>query len=215
MTLFEGRELTCVRGERRVFAGLNFALPPGGALILTGPNGSGKSSLLRLMAGLLTPAAGQLVWNRHDVRADREAHRARLHYVGHLDAVKPVLSAAENLAYWTDQSDSPGAAVAEALERLDLAWLGNVAGRLLSAGQRRRLALARLLVRAVELWLLDEPTVGLDDDSLARFHDVLAGHRASGGRVVVATHTPIDLTGAEHLALEAFAGPALSELAPW
>ncbi len=214
MTPFEGRELTCVRGERRVFSGLNFTLPPGGALFLTGPNGSGKSSLLRLMAGLLGPAAGQLVWDGQDVRADREAHRARLHYIGHLDAVKPVLSAAENLAYWA-QSDSPGTTVAEALGRLDLAWLGDVAGRLLSAGQRRRLALARLLVREAELWLLDEPTVGLDDDSLARFHDVLAGHRANGGRVVVATHTPIDLAGAEHLALDAFAGSPLSELAPW
>jgi heme exporter protein A len=215
MTPFEGRELTCVRGERRVFAGLSFALPPGGALILTGPNGSGKSSLLRLMAGLLRPAAGQLVRDGQDIRADREAHRARLHYVVHLEAVKPVLSAAENLAYWADQSDAPAAAVAEALDRLDLAWLGDVAGRLLSAGQRRRLALARLLVRKAELWLLDEPTVGLDDDSLARFHDVLAGHRANGGRVVVATHTPIDLAGAEHLALDAFAGSPLSELAPW
>ncbi|MEE8144844.1 MAG: heme ABC exporter ATP-binding protein CcmA [Kiloniellales bacterium] len=215
MTPFEGRELTCVRGERRVFAGLSFALPPGGALILTGPNGSGKSSLLRLMAGLLRPAAGQLVWDGQDIRADREAHRARLHYVGHLDAVKPVLSAAENLAYWADQSDAPAAAVAEALDRLDLAWLGDIAGRLLSAGQRRRLALARLLVRKAELWLLDEPTVGLDDDSLARFHDVLSGHRASGGRAVVATHTPIDLAGAEPLALETFAGSALSDLAPW
>ena len=100
MTLFEGRDLTCVRGERHVFAGLGFAVPQGGALILHGPNGSGKSSLLRLMAGLLKPAQGSLAWDDRPVSDDPEAHRARLRYLGHLDAVKPVLSAAENLTFW-------------------------------------------------------------------------------------------------------------------
>ncbi len=208
MTLFEGRDLTCIRGERRVFAGLDFALPPGGALVLTGPNGSGKSSLLRLMAGLLRPARGKIAWDGRDVRRDPEAHRARLHYVGHLSAVKPVLTVAENLAFW---ADSGPATTAEALERLDLGWLAEVPGRRLSAGQKRRLALARLLVRPADLWLLDEPTVGLDADSLARFAGVLAEHRAAGGRLVVATHTAIEVPGAEVLSLAAFARAAAAE----
>lgn len=208
MTLFEGRNLTCIRGERRVFAGLDFALSPGGALVLTGPNGSGKSSLLRLMAGLLRPARGEIAWDGREVRRDPEAHRARLHYLGHLDAVKPELTAAENLAFW---ADSGPATTAEALERLDLGWLAEVPGRRLSAGQKRRLALARLLVRPADLWLLDEPTVGLDADSLARFAGVLAEHRAAGGRLVVATHTPMEVPGAEELSLTAFARAAAAE----
>ncbi len=100
MSLFEGRDLLCVRGERRVFEGLSFAVAAGGLLVLTGPNGSGKSSLLRIMAGLLRPAAGALLWDGAPVRDDPDAQAARLQYLGHLDAVKPVLSAAENLMFW-------------------------------------------------------------------------------------------------------------------
>ena len=207
MTLFGGRDLTCVRGERRVFTGLDFALPAGGALLLTGPNGSGKSSLLRLMAGLLTPAGGRIDWSGENVRRDPEAHRARLHYLGHLNAVKPALTVAENLAFWATEGP---AAVAEALERLDVAWLADTPCRLLSAGQRRRLALARLLVRPGELWLLDEPGVGLDERSLEGFHQILAEHRAGGGLVVAATHTPMDLPGAERLSLDDFTGDAFA-----
>ncbi len=215
MPLFEGRGLICDRGERRVFADLDFAVPAGGALVLTGPNGSGKSSLLRLMAGLLRPAAGRMTWDGRDLREDVEGHRARLHYVGHLDAVKPVLSAAENLAFWADGAGSGPAAVEEALARFDLAWLANVAGRMLSAGQKRRLALARLLARPAELWLLDEPTVGLDSDSRRRFSEVLADHRAGGGRAVVATHTSLELPDAEWLGLEAFAAAHDPEALVW
>ena len=215
MTLFEGRGLICERGERRVFADLDFAVPAGGVLVLTGPNGSGKSSLLRLMAGLLRPAAGRMTWAGRDVGEDTEGHRARLHYVGHLDAVKPVLTVAENLAFWADGADCGPAAVEEALARFDLAWLADVAGRMLSAGQKRRLALARLLARRAELWLLDEPSVGLDSDSLRRFSEVLAAHRAGGGRVVVATHMPLELPGAERLGLEAYAAVYDAEALAW
>jgi heme exporter protein A len=208
MSLFQGRSLTCVRGERRVFQDLAFAVPPGGALVLTGANGSGKSSLLRVMAGLLRPAAGDLLWDGRPVAGDPEAHRARLHYLGHLDAVKPVLTLAENLAFWARLRAAAGGRelrLAAALAAFDLTALAEVPGRRLSAGQRRRLALARLIAAPAELWLLDEPTVGLDRASLGRLAAVLAEHRAAGGRVVAATHAPIELPGAETLSLEAFA----------
>jgi heme exporter protein A len=219
MTLFEGRDLTCVRGERHVFAGLDFAVPQGGGLILHGPNGSGKSSLLRLMAGLLKPAQGGLAWGDRPVSDDPEGHRARLQYLGHLDAVKPVLSAAENLTFWASahgggEGGGQGG-VAAALERIGLTDLADVPARVLSAGQRRRLALARLFLAPVDLWLLDEPTVGLDEDSIGRLQAGLAAHRQAGGRVVVATHTAIDLPGAERLDLTAFAPASDAGLEAW
>ncbi len=219
MTLFEGRDLTCVRGERHVFAGLGFAVPQGGALVLHGPNGSGKSSLLRLMAGLLKPAQGSLAWDDRPVSDDPEGYRARLQDLGHLDAVKPVLSAAENLTFWASahgggQGGGQGG-VAAALEGIGLTGLAEVPARVLSAGQRRRLALARLFLAPADLWLLDEPTVGLDEDSIGRLLTGLAAHRRDGGRVVVATHTAIDLPGAERLDLTAFAPPSDAGLEAW
>ncbi len=213
MSLFEGSALTCVRGDRRVFAGLDFTLPPGGALLLTGPNGSGKSSLLRLMTGLLKPAEGRLAWGGAAIGEDPEAHRARVHYLGHLDAVKPVLSAAENLAFWAGLRGVPANGVGEALERFGLADLAEVAGRLLSAGQKRRLALARLLAAPAELWLLDEPGVGLDDASLERLGAEIARHRKEGGRVVAALHGTLPVEAAEHLALDGYACSRAAELA--
>jgi heme exporter protein A len=213
MSLFEGRDLLCIRGERRVFADLNFTLDAGGALFLVGPNGSGKSSLLRLLSGLLRPAAGDLLWGGAPIAKDTEAHRARLHYVGHLDAVKPVLTARENLSFWAalhgavDQSR-----VAQALDGFDLGPLAELPGRVLSAGQKHRLALTRLLAAPAELWLLDEPTVGLDTASLDRLTRAVARHRAEGGRVVVATHASLDMPGAETLSLEAFAAAAVAPL---
>ena len=213
MPLFEGRDLTCIRGERCVFAELSFALAAGGALVLTGPNGSGKSSLLRLMAGLLSPAQGTLLWGGAAVGQDPEAHRGRLAYLGHLDAVKPVLTVGENLAFWDGLEDRAGAGPAEALAQVDLGHLTEVPGQLLSAGQKRRLALARVLAGPAELWLLDEPTVGLDRDSVVRLTAAVAAHRDKGGLVVVATHVLVDLPSAEILDLGAFAASPDWELA--
>jgi heme exporter protein A len=205
MTLFEGRDLLCLRGERRVFAGLNFAIPPGGLLVLTGANGSGKSSLLRIMAGLLRPAGGALTWDGAPVADDPEAQAARLHYLGHLDAVKPVLTVAENLAFWAALHGGTDAEVAAALAAFDLTALADVPGGMLSAGQRRRVALARLLTVPAQIWLLDEPTVGLDAPSLARLGSAIADHRATGGRVVAATHADLDAPDSETLELGDFA----------
>ena len=189
-----------------VFARLRFALPPGGALILTGPNGSGKSSLLRLMAGLLRPAAGRLLWHGAPIDQDADAHRARLAFLGHLDAVKPVLSARENLAFWASLYGAGPDRVDSALAQFGLEGQASVPGRLLSAGQKRRLALARLRAMSADLWLLDEPTVGLDRPSVAALEAALAAHRTAGGRVVVATHQALDLPESEGLSLGDFPG---------
>lgn len=215
MSLFEGRDLLCVRGERRVFEGLSFALAAGGLLVLTGPNGSGKSSLLRIMAGLLRPAAGVLLWDGAPVRDDPDAHAARLQYLGHLDAVKPVLSAAENLMFWAALHGGGAAEVTRALDGFDLGALAEVPGRMLSAGQKRRVALARLLAAPAEVWLLDEPTVGLDAASLARLTGAIAAHRARGGRVVVATHAAPEAPDVEVLELGDFAPGPDAAYAAW
>ena len=204
MSLFEGRDLICQRGDRIVFAGLGFSLGPGGALLLLGPNGSGKSSLLRLMAGLAKPIGGSLTWDGAPIGDQPEAHRERLQFLGHLDAVKPVLSVAENLSFWTGLRDGGGAHIAEALTTVDLAAHAELPARLLSAGQKRRLALARLLAVPAELWLLDEPTVGLDKASVARLAEAIARHRARGGRVVAATHLDLGLRDARELELDEF-----------
>ena len=215
MSLFEGRDLLCVRGERRVFEGLSFALAAGGLLVLTGPNGSGKSSLLRIMAGLLRPAAGALLWDGAPVADDPDAQAARLQYLGHLDAVKPVLSAAENLMFWAALHGGGAAEVTRALDGFDLGALAEVPGRMLSAGQKRRVALARLLAAPAEVWLLDEPTVGLDAASLARLTGAIAAYRAQGGRVVVATHAATEAPDAEVLALDDFAVAPGATHAAW
>jgi len=212
MISFRADQLACRRGDRLIFQGLGFSLPPGGALLLLGPNGSGKSSLLRLLAGLLKPAAGQLFWGDEPL-SDREAHAGRLHYLGHQDAVKPVLTVEENLLFWARLHDpeTPDQRIAAALAAFNLKALAATPGKLLSAGQRRRLALARLLAAPAPLWLLDEPSVGLDRESVARLESVLAAHRATGGIVALSTHAEIALPGAEVLRLEDFA-PAVEDV---
>ncbi len=202
--MFDGEGLRCVRGQRVVFDRLAFALEPGAALVLTGANGSGKSSLLRLMAGLARPAAGHIAWDGAPIRDDPEAHGARLHYVGHLDAVKPALGVGENLALWSGLRGGR-IAVAEALDRVGLGALAGLPARYLSAGQRRRLALARLFAAPSPLWLLDEPSVALDRDSVAMLIDALARHRAEGGICVVSTNVDLAIAGAGTLELPRFA----------
>lgn len=200
---FTGQDISCIRGERLVFTGLSFRLNAGGLLRLRGPNGSGKSSLLRLASGLARPSAGRIAWNGGDIAADRAAHRARIAYIGHADAVKPALTAAENLAFWAGLRG--GGDVGGALRRLGLGGHAHVAGRFLSSGERRRLALALLAACPAELWLLDEPAVGLDSASGAVLEALIAGHRRGGGMVALSTHTEMDLGRAETLDLAAFA----------
>jgi heme exporter protein A len=190
--------LAAFRGERLVFRDLDFAVATGGALLLTGPNGSGKSTLLRLLAGLLRPAAGSLTWDGADALADLPEHARRVAYVGHQDAVKPALTAAENLWFAAQLS---GGGVRDALAAVGLQELADLPARMLSAGQRRRLALARLTLSHAPLWLLDEPTLGLDTVSLERFGTMLRAHRANNGMAVAATHLPLPIDYAAELAL--------------
>ncbi len=190
--------LAAFRAERLVLRDISFAVDRGGALLVLGPNGSGKSTLLRLLAGLKRADAGALLWNGEDAARDPVAHAGRVAYVGHLDAIKPALTAAENLRFAARLSGGDPAA---ALAAFDLTPLAPLPARMLSAGQRRRLALARLALSRAPLWLLDEPTLGLDAGSIARLGTLLAAHRAAGGVVVAATHLALPLPDAAELQL--------------
>lgn len=207
---FVARGLACRRGERLIFRGVDFAVARGGALVLVGPNGSGKSSLLRLLAGLTPPAAGLLAWDGVCVTHDPAAHRARLHLIGHQDGLKPVLTAAEVLFFWAAMHGG-GGYIDDALERFRLRHRADWPCRLLSAGQKRRLALARLLASPAPLWLLDEPATGLDSEAVEDLLAAIGDHRAGGGRVILSTHTPLPLPGAATLSLADFQ-PVASEI---
>jgi heme exporter protein A len=186
------------RGERLVFRDFSFAVASGGALVLAGPNGSGKSTLLRLLAGLMRPAAGRVLWDGADAFSDLAGHGLRVVYLGHQDAVKPGLTVAENLRFAAAVS---GRSIPVALRAVGLEALAELPARMLSAGQKRRLALSRLTLSAAPLWLLDEPTLGVDAGAIDRFRHLLAAHREGGGMVVAATHVPLPLPDAAVLRL--------------
>ena len=192
--------LRCERGGRLLFADLCLAVAPGGALLLTGPNGSGKTSLMRVLAGLLPARGGRILWQGRDTAEDPGPWRRALAWLGHDNAIKPQLSVAENLAFWC-RLGAPGHGVPEALEEVGIGHLADLPASMLSAGQRRRLALARLALTRGGCWLMDEPTVTLDSASLARLAAMIARHRAEGGIAVIASHDALDLPGAQALDL--------------
>ena len=196
--MLQAVDLAAFRGERLVFRELCFEVAAGGALVLKGPNGSGKSTLLRLIAGLVRAATGRLLWNGEDALADLAGHAKRVAYLGHQDAVKPGLTVAENLRFAARISRG---SVAASLEWMGLSALGDLPARMLSAGQSRRLALARVALSPSPLWLLDEPTLGLDTGSVERLGTLLADHRARGGLVIAATHLPLPLPEVSELRL--------------
>ncbi|RVD56619.1 heme ABC exporter ATP-binding protein CcmA [Mesorhizobium sp. M2D.F.Ca.ET.185.01.1.1] len=185
------------RGGETVFSNIGFAIDKGEALIVTGPNGAGKSTLLRIVAGLLPAAAGKVL-----VEGGGEAFptvASAAHYLGHLNAMKTVLSVEENLGFWRAFQSEPGLSVEEALETVALGGLGHLPFGYLSTGQRRRASIAKLLVSRRPIWLLDEPTAGLDKASEERFAGLMRGHLDDGGIVVAATHLPLGLEGAKAL----------------
>lgn len=180
--------VTCLRGGRILFEDLSFTVGAGGVALVRGPNGRGKSSLLRIAAGLLPPATG---------RVDVEGKLALLSEAAALDPELPLVDA---LGFWARIDGQPHA-VGDALETVALADLARVPVRLLSTGQRRRAAIARVIASAAPIWLLDEPANGLDVNSVAMLADLIAKHRASGGVVLIATHQPIPLPAAQEIAL--------------
>ncbi len=186
--ILTGHNLQCDRGGRTVFRGLSFELAAGQMLQLTGPNGSGKSSLLRLIAGLGEASSGQLALDGGgtDLTIGQQSH-----YIAHQEAVKSALTVAENLDFW--RGFLGGGDVEAAMAALDLTRLAHYHAGLLSAGQKRRLALARLALVPRALWLLDEPTVGLDTASQGRLTKIMADHLASGGLIIAATHVALGL----------------------
>lgn len=183
-------DIACVRGGRLLFAGVSLALDPGGAGLVTGPNGAGKSSLIRIAAGLLKPAVG------------RVAVAGELALLAEAVALDPELPVARALAFWAGL-DARREAFGSALAAVGLTQLAPVPVRMLSTGQRRRVGIARVVASGAPIWLLDEPANGLDRDSVTVLEGLIATHRAAGGIALVATHQPIDLPGAQIVAVGA------------
>jgi heme exporter protein A len=193
--MLEVKNLTCVRGLRRLFTGLSFSTEGGELVEVRGPNGSGKTSLLRILCGLATPAAGEVCWQGQNIRSLGEQYCAAVVYLGHQNAVKDELSAIENLrissALAGRSLNQSGAQ--ELLQRVGLSQQQNLPARVLSAGQRRRLAMTRLLSAGAKLWILDEVLTSLDDTAVNLSREFIGEHLKNGGIAIVATHQDLNL----------------------
>lgn len=192
-------DLACHRGGRPVLTLVSFGVAPGELLALTGPNGAGKTTLLRALALLLPPSAGTIAWQGEDVAHDRDAWRARLGWLGHLDGLKGDLTVAENIQVANrlrGLASERARPIGDALAAFDLTLLADRPVRTLSAGQRRRSALARLVASNAKVWLLDEPLNALDTASQAALRGALTRHLEAGGLAIAATHAPIEIKGA-------------------
>jgi heme exporter protein A len=186
--------ISCVRGGRVLYEGLSFSLAPGGLLLLSGPNGSGKTSLLRQIAGLLPLDAGT-------IELPGGERTEETHFIGHAAAIKDALTVFENLAFYCDLYGRSGTEASAALEKLKLSPLAQLPGRVLSAGQRRRLALARLVAIRRALWLLDEPDTALDAEGRATLLAIITEHRARGGMIVMASHGTLNVAPSREILL--------------
>ena len=189
-----GRDVRCVRGGREVFSGLDFEVSSGEALAVTGANGSGKTSLLRLIAGLLTAANGSIALEGGDTELTLPE---QAHYLGHRDALKPALSVTENLGFWRDFLGGKPSDASRGLAAVGLDHAAELPAAFLSAGQRRRLSIARLLVVRRTVWLLDEPANALDAAGQEMFTALMRDHLARGGLIVAATHSALGVPARE------------------
>lgn len=197
--MLEISNLACSRGDHRLFSGLSFTLHPGQIMQVQGANGSGKTSLLRTLCGFLMPDEGDIIWRGKNVRELDENYYAELLYLGHLNAIKDELNALENLRILAGLS---GVEIEEknavsALRRMGLRGRERLPVKVLSQGQRRRVALARLLVADTKLWILDEPLAALDVGAVALIQELIAEHLARQGMVIFTTHQPLQVAGAE------------------
>jgi len=196
-------DLSGERGGWTVFSNVTFALDSGQALVLSGPNGSGKSTLLRVVAGLLPVAGGRVAFQGEGAFTDLESS---IHYLGHQNAMKTALSVDENLSFWRIQAGTPHLDIGEALEMVGLESVRHLPFGYLSTGQKRRISIAKLLVSYRPVWLLDEPTAGLDRASEAQFTELMTAHCEDGGMIVAATHLPLGLEDAKELRLSGLDG---------
>jgi heme exporter protein A len=193
--MLEATDLGCIRGDRRLFSAVNFALGPSSLLQVRGPNGSGKTSLLRLICGLLAPAEGQIRWQGANIRSLGEDYFTSLSYIGHRNGIKEELTPIENLrvASGLTGTELGHQAAANVLDKIGLSGREHLPARLLSEGQRRRTALARLLTCEKSLWVLDEVLTSLDSSAVQFVTSLIGEHLNKGGIAVVATHHDLDL----------------------
>ncbi|PWL19362.1 heme ABC exporter ATP-binding protein CcmA [Falsochrobactrum shanghaiense] len=201
----EADKLAGERGGERVFSALSFDLSSGEALVVTGPNGSGKSTLLRIICGLLAAAEGGVELTE---AGEPLPVRAACHYLGHQNAMKPALSVRENLVFWQKFNGAAALAIDEALEAVDLPGVEHLPFGYLSTGQKRRVSIAKILVSHRPLWIVDEPTAGLDKASETRFATLMREHMREGGMIVAATHIPLGLENIRTLDMAAYAPEA-------
>lgn len=192
----KGQDLTCIRGIRPIFANLEFSLTAGEALILHGPNGSGKSSLIKIIAGLLSPERGGLYSEDYEVTADADWISRNICYLAHKNGLKSEMTVAENMAFWARIQQTPGSEIqdiTEAAKIFGIAHCLDLPVACLSSGQARRVALSRLICHPGMIWLLDEPTVGLDHEGVERLSAIMNDHLAKGGSIVTATHLELGI----------------------
>ena len=197
--LLEARELSCVRDDRVLFEGLSFELRPGEVLLIEGSNGSGKTTLLRTLCGLLAPSAGDVCWEGESIRKLAEDYTSNLLYIGHKPGIKEDLTGLENLriASVLDGHELSEQVAWDALQKMGLIGHEDLPTKILSQGQKRRVALSRLLVSETKLWILDEPFTALDKAAVGFLQSVIQNHVEQGGMVMLTTHQEVSLTQGE------------------